>query len=665
MLNQEDEREIELKNEKQENLLQQEEAEQEDQIESNISKIVSESITKILIIIIMSMIFCIPLFDWGFFGISIQNYSSLANTLEQNFELYGNFSPSFKNVVLKYVNDHYDLSYPILNITYFTKRLETFYINETINNQTYRREEVETIFSLHGIVSVNYQVLVKSKMENIISLSKTLFICVILVLSSIMFEEDANVLVLQPLGVMTDIINRVVNDPIGARNLDAMNLIQGFDKKKVKDEDEMEMDNLSEAEKKAKLQKMKAEEEKEKKNEQILEEHAEVQVIQKSIIQISALLAIVFGEAGSDIIKANLKSQNDLDPMMKGIKKSAFLGFCDIRGFPLVNEALKEDSIIFVNRIAEIVHKSCDKFGGATNKNIGDAFLSVWKFPEFNARKEKYDINPRNIYSRVVADKAVLSFLYVIRSIKCTEDILKYSKDPRIVKIFEQEHGYKVNMGFGLHFGWAIEGTVGSKHKIDASYLSPNVNIAARLEAATRQYGVTILISGSVYEFLSSELKSMCREIDRVTVKGSINEVRLFTIDVNLNLPKDPKFIKKKKENASITDKIRKFLEKKILYKSYYDKVDELVELNFRTGFFLQNLSCLFENRMSDNFYDKFSYGFDNYIKGKWAEASVYFKKCLLMYEHDLPTQVLIKYMGEHNNKAPRNWKGYRELTSK
>lgn len=45
--------------------------------------------------------------------------------------------------------------------------------------------------------------------------------------------------------------------------------------------------------------------------------------------------------------------------------------------------------------------------------------------------------------------------------------------------------GFKVNMGFGMHIGWAIEGPIGSYFKIDASYLSPHVNITARLEAAT------------------------------------------------------------------------------------------------------------------------------------------------------------------------------------
>ena len=47
--------------------------------------------------------------------------------------------------------------------------------------------------------------------------------------------------------------------------------------------------------------------------------------------------------------------------------------------------------------------------------------------------------------------------------------------------------------GFGLHHGWAIEGAIGSEHKVDASYLSPHVNMSARLEAATKQFGVSLV----------------------------------------------------------------------------------------------------------------------------------------------------------------------------
>ena len=76
-------------------------------------------------------------------------------------------------------------------------------------------------------------------------------------------------------------------------------------------------------------------------------------------------------------------------------------------------------------------------------------------------------------------------------------------------------------MGFGLHVGWAIEGAIGSEFKIDASYLSPNVNMASRLEAATKQFGTTILLSGDFAQLLSPAVRARCRQIDCVTVKGT------------------------------------------------------------------------------------------------------------------------------------------------
>lgn len=40
--------------------------------------------------------------------------------------------------------------------------------------------------------------------------------------------------------------------------------------------------------------------------------------------------------------------------------------------------------MVFVNEIAEIVHGTVDHFSGSANKNIGDAFLLVWKYNEDN-----------------------------------------------------------------------------------------------------------------------------------------------------------------------------------------------------------------------------------------------------------------------------------------
>lgn len=103
-----------------------------------------------------------------------------------------------------------------------------------------------------------------------------------------------------------------------------------------------------------------------------------------------------------------------------------------------------------------------------------------------------------------------------------------------------------VNLGYGLHVGWAIEGAIGSDFKIDASYLSPNVNMAARLEAATHQFGVPLLVSGAILKIMTPRMSSQMRIVDIVTVKGSIEPVELWTCDVDINALVDEKPPKKK-----------------------------------------------------------------------------------------------------------------------
>lgn len=97
----------------------------------------------------------------------------------------------------------------------------------------------------------------------------------------------------------------------------------------------------------------------------------------------------------------------------------------------------------------------------------------------------------------MLTDKALIGFLKVIVSINRDPQILSYRRDERLAK---GDEPFKLRMGFGLHAGWAIEGAVGSLQKVDATYLSPHVNMAARMEAASRQFGVALLLTHSVYD---------------------------------------------------------------------------------------------------------------------------------------------------------------------
>ena len=128
----------------------------------------------------------------------------------------------------------------------------------------------------------------------------------------------------------------------------------------------------------------------------------------------------------------------------------------------------------------------------------------------------------------VMADKALIGFLKVIVEINRDPQVLAYRDDGRLA---QDGVDFKLRMGFGLHSGWAIEGAVGSLKKVDATYLSPHVNMSARMMAATRQFGVSILMTERFHEVMTDEAKIQCRKIDVVTVKGSAVPMPIYTYD--------------------------------------------------------------------------------------------------------------------------------------
>jgi len=62
-------------------------------------------------------------------------------------------------------------------------------------------------------------------------------------------------------------------------------------------------------------------------------EQMETRLLENSIAKICGLLAVGFGEAGSEIIAHNIRQGGAIDPMIPGRKMVAIFGFCDIRQF--------------------------------------------------------------------------------------------------------------------------------------------------------------------------------------------------------------------------------------------------------------------------------------------------------------------------------------------
>jgi class 3 adenylate cyclase len=197
--------------------------------------------------------------------------------------------------------------------------------------------------------------------------------------------------------------------------------------------------------------------------------------------------------------------------MLPGVKAMFIFGFCDIRNFTDATEVLEEGVMLFVNEIGEIIHGIANQFQGFANKNVGDAFLLVWKFEEedqyYDEETEALEVQTCTRVQQL-ADMSVISFLLLISGLKKSKKMVKYNTHKGLN---ERMPNYEVKLGLGLHLGYAIEGAIGSYYKIDASYLSPNVRMSETLESLTKYYRVPLLISGPLHKHLTVETQDHCR----------------------------------------------------------------------------------------------------------------------------------------------------------
>merc|ERR1719167_2154720 len=130
-----------------------------------------------------------------------------------------------------------------------------------------------------------------------------------------------------------------------------------------------------------------------------------------------------------------------------------------------------------------------------------------------------------------LADMSMMAFTRILGAVHRSPVLAAYRGHPGL----QQRLGKncRVNLSSGLHYGWAIEGAVGSEFKIDASYLSPNVSIAESVERATQIYGVNILVAQSVVRICTPPVAAKCRLIDRVIMTGSAQPMELYVIDLD------------------------------------------------------------------------------------------------------------------------------------
>jgi len=85
-----------------------------------------------------------------------------------------------------------------------------------------------------------------------------------------------------------------------------------------------------------------------------------------------------------------------------------------------------------------------------------------------------------------------------------------------------------ISIGIGLNSGNVISGNIGSSKRMEFTAIGDGVNLGARLEGATKQYGCDIVMSEYTYEPCKDQV--WVRELDRIRVKGKNKSVGIYEL---------------------------------------------------------------------------------------------------------------------------------------
>lgn len=181
------------------------------------------------------------------------------------------------------------------------------------------------------------------------------------------------------------------------------------------------------------------------------------------------------------------------------------LMFGDIRGFSAISERLTaHQTFALVRDVMDCMTEVIHRHGGFIINYAGDGIAAMWNAPEPDA------------------DHA---------SDACTAAIEIQHQLPTELHKWTSVVGQPVRVGLGINTGDALIGNSGSKHRMKYSPLGHAVNLASRIEGATKYLGVSILITQATHDRIHGEFET--RNLGEVSVIGIDASVRVHQLAVD------------------------------------------------------------------------------------------------------------------------------------
>lgn len=190
------------------------------------------------------------------------------------------------------------------------------------------------------------------------------------------------------------------------------------------------------------------------------------------------------------------------DTGLGGKRKNVSVLFSDIRSYTTLTEKLQaEEVVVMLNKYFEVMVDVVFEYGGTLDKYIGDALMAVFGSPA-----------PLEDHAWCAMQTAV----------KMRDKLAEFNLE----RIANGE--LPIGIGMGIHSDEVVSGNIGSSKRMELTSIGDGVNLASRLEGASKQYGTDLIISDNTYRDYKDRLH--VRELDFITVKGKSEPVIVYEL---------------------------------------------------------------------------------------------------------------------------------------
>ena len=192
-------------------------------------------------------------------------------------------------------------------------------------------------------------------------------------------------------------------------------------------------------------------------------------------------------------------AKNPEEYSMRGEARDMTVLFSDVRDFTSISEGLSAEELRdLMNAYLTEMTEAIQETQGTIDKYIGDAIMAFWGAP---------------LHDDQHAQKGVAAALAMQKRVRGLD------------AAFAKRGWPLLQIGIGLNNGEMNVGDMGSRFRRAYTVMGDNVNLAARLESLTKQYGVGILVSEAM---TNAAPGFVYREVDRVVVKGRQEGTAIF-----------------------------------------------------------------------------------------------------------------------------------------